>query len=137
MPSQHGFPLVGMQEKAGGDKPRRTCTDIFCRMRPSIFVCDSRVLCDGRRWRARHSAGEGCRGHAPCSLLLRDAARCAAPPAGTKADARGHKHLRIGWEVAHMACRFLWVSSCVMNFWMTSLTSATPVASLISLKAAS
>mmetsp|Transcript_62229 Transcript_62229/g.122976 ORF Transcript_62229/g.122976 Transcript_62229/m.122976 type:complete len:229 (-) Transcript_62229:640-1326(-) len=36
-----------------------------------------------------------------------------------------------------MASKFLCVSSCVMNFWMTSLTSATPVASLISLKAAS
>eukprot|EP00964_Phaeocystis_antarctica_P156318 scaffold125910_cov69-Phaeocystis_antarctica.AAC.1 len=36
-----------------------------------------------------------------------------------------------------MASRLLCVSSCVMNFWMTSLTSATPVASLISRKAAS
>mmetsp|Transcript_27353 Transcript_27353/g.88338 ORF Transcript_27353/g.88338 Transcript_27353/m.88338 type:complete len:310 (+) Transcript_27353:588-1517(+) len=34
-------------------------------------------------------------------------------------------------------CKFLCVASCVMNFSITSLTSATPVASLISLKAAS
>ena len=33
--------------------------------------------------------------------------------------------------------RFLCVSSCVMNFWITSFTSATPVASLISRNAAS
>mmetsp|Transcript_24311 Transcript_24311/g.62103 ORF Transcript_24311/g.62103 Transcript_24311/m.62103 type:complete len:278 (+) Transcript_24311:444-1277(+) len=66
------------------------------------------------------------------------------PAANLRRCTRSWTRVFFSWSCSIFCCdslviasRFLCVSSCVMNFWMTSLTSATPVASLISRKAAS